>query len=225
LGLVALSVALVIIVSTDRGAPWATRAGTLAAAAPVCGAIGAFGAAALARQRGEQRALEAMGLGRWGAARGAVLGGLVWGLLGAASVPFADLSGVYPPASTSMWSVQADGSLYDPVHGATVHPDGTLARSPRVPRAPPSRTLWTAVGLGFLAVTLCFWAVSEQSLGRRMLVAGITAAALLAALAWLAARSTTGALWLLPGLAPLAQVALSWLAERRRGQVAVTRGR
>src|SRR5438067_373060 len=50
-------VALLVIVATDEGGPWALRLGIAAALAPVAGTMGALGAMRIAEGRGEVRAL------------------------------------------------------------------------------------------------------------------------------------------------------------------------
>src|SRR4051794_3052746 len=79
--LVAL-LALAVVAATDEGAPWSQRVGMVAALLPIAGSIGAIAAIRIAERRGELCALAAIGVDPVRAVRGAVLGGVVLGLIG-----------------------------------------------------------------------------------------------------------------------------------------------
>lgn len=106
-GVTALS-AVLVIVTTDDGAPWARRIAMWGAIAPVAGALGTLGAARLAEARGELRALFAIGVGPPRALAGAVRGGAALALVGPclAASPWADLGALFPkPVEARVWQL------------------------------------------------------------------------------------------------------------------------
>jgi hypothetical protein len=177
--------ALVVIATTDEGAPWTTRAGVLAALAPVAGAIGALSALRLASARGEIRALAALGVAPTRAASGAVLGGVVLGGLGPLLVwsGLVNIEGLFPrPLRPSAWIAEG-ASMRELAAGIVLRPGGLLEHAPPAlplhPEAPLPIT-FTAVALALAALGGPLWATAPRGLTGRVLI-GV--AALLATIA------------------------------------------
>jgi hypothetical protein len=106
LAVMAALVALLVIVTTDDGAPWARRAAMWGAIAPVAGAVGTLGALRLAEARGEILALLAIGARPSRAQVGAVIGGVALALVGpgVAGSRWADRSALFPrPVEARVW--------------------------------------------------------------------------------------------------------------------------
>lgn len=216
LGLVAAALAATIVVATDRGATWPIRLGTWAATLPACGALGAYGAAASARWRGEVRALCALGMAPFGAVRGAALGGLLWGAAGACILPVTDDGGLYPGPPPLAWSVGPEGSLVEARLGISVERGGEVRRLEHgagFGRA--DRRVWTALALAALTLSLSAWAASDRPVRRRAVVGGVTALGALVALAAVGGERAPGVALVLPALVPAMDLLLARGAERR----------
>jgi hypothetical protein len=216
LGWVAALLAATIIIATDRGAAWPVRIGTWAATLPACGALGAFGAAALARRRGEVRALCSLGIDPLAAVRGAVVGGVLWGAAGACILPVADAGGLYPGPPPLAWTVGPDGSLFEARLGISVERGGDVTRRDEgagVGREDPRG--WTALALAALSLSLCSWAASDCSPRRRLVVGGGTCLGVLVALASVGGEHAPGVMLVVPAIVPASDVLLARLAERR----------
>jgi hypothetical protein len=128
----ALALAWLITAATDEGGvPWGGRAGRTLPLTPVCAAIGAWGALAPVRARGEVRALEALGRSRVQIALAAIAGGAAVALVAAlvvGAVRVVDVAGFYPSAPhASAWHWQ-DGAFVNRALGLSVDAEGTPAR-------------------------------------------------------------------------------------------------
>jgi hypothetical protein len=128
----ALALGWLITAATDEGGvPWGERAGRTLPLTPVCAAVGAWGALAPMRARGEVRALEALGRSRVQIAAAAIAGGAAIALAAAVvlgAIRTVDVAGFYPSAlHPSAWHWQ-DGAFANPTQGLVVDADGTPAR-------------------------------------------------------------------------------------------------
>lgn len=128
----ALALAWLITAATDEGGvPWGERAGRTLPLTPVCAAIGAWGALAPVRARGEVRALEALGRSRGQIALAAIAGGAAVALAAAlflGAIRTVDIAGFYPSAlHPSAWHWQ-DGAFVNTTQGLVVDADGTPSR-------------------------------------------------------------------------------------------------
>jgi hypothetical protein len=126
---VALTLAWLITAVTDEGGvPWGERAGRTLPLAPICAAIGAWGALGPVRARGEVRAMEALGRSLAEISAPAVAGGAALALAAAiavGSVPAVDAAGFYPTAlRQSAWVWEGDGFV-DHGRGLAVDAEGT----------------------------------------------------------------------------------------------------
>src|SRR5260221_5419738 len=87
IALLALALAWLVTAATDEGGvPWGERAGRTLPLAPLCAAIGAWGALAAVRARGEALALEALGRSPGGITAAAVGGRAGVGLVAASGL-------------------------------------------------------------------------------------------------------------------------------------------
>ncbi len=175
--LVAL-VTLVVVAATDEGAPFARRAGMVAALLPVAGSLGAFAAIRIAEGRGELRALFAIGVDPVRACRGAVTGGVALALIGPllAASGLADLEGLFPrPMVPRLWIADGAGMLertqglrLDPGGALTlVTPLGELAAQPHAPR------LFTALSLALAALAGPAWIAAPRPPRARAIIVGL----------------------------------------------------
>jgi hypothetical protein len=135
----ALGLAWLITAATDEGGvAWGERAGRTLPLTPVCAAVGAWGALAPVRARGEVRALEALGRSRAQIAAAAIAGGAAIALIAAAllaAVRSVNVGGFYPAAlHPSAWHWR-DGAFVNHALGLSVGADGTPERV-----APPAET-------------------------------------------------------------------------------------
>jgi hypothetical protein len=234
-GLAAL-VALLVIATTDDGAPWPRRLSMWAAVAPVLGALGTFAAARLAVARGELTALAALGVDPARAARGAALGGVMAGLvgMGVAASGWADLEALFPRATEAReWSVEGDGVLREATLGIRVEAGGAVtfvgeAAVLRERTGLPEKAEGVTIATLALAAFACpVWVVeglggrSPPARGRRSLrraiVALIAVATLIAAFQVVAAGRASP-LWLLAS--PLLLLADAAAMRYRAGRAA-----
>jgi hypothetical protein len=128
----ALALAWLITAATDEGGvPWGERGGRTLPLTPVCAAVGAWGALAPVRARGEVRALEALGRSRVQIAAAAIGGGAAVALLAAVvlgAIRTVDVAGFYPSAlHSSAWRWQ-DGGFINRALGLAVDAEGAPAR-------------------------------------------------------------------------------------------------
>ncbi len=128
----ALALAWLITAATDEGGvPWAERAGRTLPLTPVCAAVGAWGALAPVRARGEVRALEALGRSRMQISAAAIAGGAAIALVAAlvlGTIRSINVEGFYPSAlHPSAWHWR-DGTFVNHALGLAVGADGTPER-------------------------------------------------------------------------------------------------
>ena len=170
-----VALTLVVIASTDQGAPWAQRLGMAAALGPIAGAAGALGAARISAGRGELLGLVAIGVEPGRAVRGAVLGGVAIGALGAllAGSGLVDLTLLFPrPVEARAWAAEG-ASMVEPLLGVRVGPGGALSLSSATgsPLAGPSASAgFTALALGVAALGGPAWLATPRpgSFGARL---------------------------------------------------------
>jgi hypothetical protein len=165
---------LAMLGTDDAASTNAGRLGRLSALASLAGAGGVFIALAQARSRGEMRALSAAGVTPARAAAGAVAGGALVGLLGAAlaCVPGVDLTPLFPHALPAEGGfVSASGAWVDVTRGIRVAPDGAITRigAPMAVDVAASSTPLgaTVVALAFAAVAFPLWAAAPRTVVRR----------------------------------------------------------
>jgi hypothetical protein len=170
-GLIGL-LTLLVVATTDEGAPAARRLGMVAALLPIAGSVGAFSALRIAAGRGEIRALAAIGVDPLRAARGAILGGVAVALLGPmlASSAIADLSGLFPrPLAPRLWVADGPGML-ELTLGLRLDPGGALSLvSPEPAAASPSEgagapLFFTVAALALAAIGGPTWIATSRSL-------------------------------------------------------------
>jgi hypothetical protein len=130
--MLALALAWLVTAATDEGGvAWGERAGRTLPLTPLCAAIGAWGALAAVRARGEALALEALGRSPEQIAMAAVVGGALVALVAAAAiggVPSVDVTGFYPTAThRSAWQWHG-GDFVDLIQGLRVGADGAPVR-------------------------------------------------------------------------------------------------
>ncbi len=128
----ALALAWLLTAATDEGGvPWGERAGRTLPLTPVCAAVGAWGALAPVRSRGEVRALEALGRSRVQIAAAAIAGGAAVALMAALLVGAlgrVDVAGFYPASiHPNAWQWQDEGFV-NRAQGLRVGADGTPER-------------------------------------------------------------------------------------------------
>jgi hypothetical protein len=152
LALVALALGFLLTAATDEGnVRWGERAGRSVPLAPLCAAIGVWGALAPVRARGEALALRALGRTRAQVGAAAVSGGAAVAIVAAAFVGGTgtiSLAGFYPTAThASAWRWE-DGAFVDHVHGLRVAADAAPTRLPvtDLQTAPPSTSMIPAHG-------------------------------------------------------------------------------
>jgi hypothetical protein len=182
--LLGVLVFLVMLGTDDVASTHAGRLGRLSALSSLAGGAGAFLALAQARSRGEIRALGAMGLTPVRASLGAMVGGGLVGLLGAALalVPGVDLSPLFPHALPAFGGWANDNGVWvDHARSIRVAADGVVswAGAPSaaevvvsvIPRTP------TVIALVVAAVAFPLWAGAQELLLRRALVSFAVASA------------------------------------------------
>ena len=220
LGLRCFAVAVVLtllaaglIVATDEvGSTLGLRAARLAAIVPGLTVVAQRVTLSQSRERGETRALEALGASPWRVARGAAVAGWVVGALafGAIASPIADVRSLFPSiAAPAAWTTR-DAELYDPASGASVAADGSIVLEsgvgPTAMRAAPGRV--AALGcIAPLAIVGPAWGVTRLGLGARLLGAGVTLAFAITLLHAVAA-GRVGPAWLVLAALPLLGQAL-----------------
>jgi hypothetical protein len=222
------SVALLVVVATDDGAPWRRRLAMIAALAPIAGAVGAFAARGVAEARGELRALEALGVSPLRGALGATVGGTLIALVGPAllALPHADLAALLPrPPMPRVWVVESAHAMRELTLGLRIAAGGVLERTAQsaLPDAVVTSRAAVVVAMLLLAIGAPTWASTPAPARRR---AGVGAAALVVAIASFqavaAGRLSQAALALAPALL-LVDVALARYLGRARGTRSVPR--
>jgi hypothetical protein len=178
--IVAFLVALSIVVATDEATSTrAMRAARLSALGPLVAALGVLGVVAHARSRGELRALEAVGIPPWRAARGAALAGLVAGALSVALLvsPLADAESLFPAVHVVVRWVFDDAGTLARAPGVTVFADGRLALTGGVASSVHAvPTAWAALPcIAPIAALVPGWAVTPLSPFARALSLGASA--------------------------------------------------
>ncbi|MCL2448919.1 MAG: hypothetical protein FWD17_08230 [Polyangiaceae bacterium] len=127
LALLALGLGWLLTAATDEGnVRWGERAGRTVPLAPLCAAIGVWGALAPVRARGEARALEALGRTRGQVGAAAVSGGAAVAVAAAAVVAglgTVSLAGFYPTVTHARaWRWEGD-AFVDRLHAVRVGAD------------------------------------------------------------------------------------------------------
>lgn len=131
-GLLALvfAVAVLVTAASDEGnVPWTVRVARTLPALPLAGAAAAFLTLAPLRQRGDVRALAALGQAPWRIVRPAVLACVAPHVVVAVLVfasPRVEVSAFFPRTPTTERIVPVGDGFVDVRRGVTVHADGTL---------------------------------------------------------------------------------------------------
>jgi hypothetical protein len=165
----ALGLTWLLTVATDEGGiSWGERAGRAIPLAPLCAAVGVWGALAQIRAHGEAVALAALGRTRGEIAAYAVAGGATTALIAALAiwtVSAISVQGFYPTARhAAEWRWDGD-AFVDPLqhlrvgkHGEPIRTPEAGSQVPSIPRIPAARAaagLATAIaGVG----TALWWA-------------------------------------------------------------------
>lgn len=168
----------------DPASTHAGRLGRLSALSALAGGGGVFLVLAQARSRGEIRALAAAGVAPVRAALGAVVGGTLVGLLGAALAlaPGVDLTPLFPHALPAEGGWVAEKSAWlDRARGVRVAVDGAVSwvGAPRPAELVASSTPFVATltALVLAAVAFPLWAAAPASFVRRASVSFAIASA------------------------------------------------
>jgi hypothetical protein len=171
LAAIALAIAWLVTAASDEGAVgWGTRAGRTLPLTPLGAAVGAWGALARVRARGEVTALAALGRAPSRTAAAAVGGGAVVGLVASlliGTVPAVDVSGFYPVATQSAAWQWHDGAFEDRVQGLRIDANGVpirlapVALSASLAGIPPHGRL--AAALATALATLALGALSARA--------------------------------------------------------------
>jgi hypothetical protein len=222
LGLVLVLLCTGVIVATDEaGSTLGLRAARLSAMLPGLVVVAQQIALGQSEAKGETRALVALGVSPWRAARGAVFAGWVFGgaALGLLASPLADVRSLFPAvAAPAAWAAR-DGALFDARNGAAVSADGTIQlerdfEPPATIGAPSRRAALACIAP--LAAVVPAWGVIRLGLGARLAGAAV-AAGLAITLLHAVAGGRLGPLWLSLASAPLVLQAAFALSRRRLG--------
>lgn len=160
---IGLTVTWLVTAASDEGAlGWGTRAGRTLPLTPLAAAVGAWGALARVRTRGEGTALAALGQAPPRTAAAAVAGGAVVGLLASlliGTVPAVDVSGFYPVATRNAAWQWHDGAFEDAMQGLRVDANGAIVRLTPAPgsglqRIPPGGRLAAALATALATLAL-----------------------------------------------------------------------
>jgi hypothetical protein len=181
----AVLIFLAMLGTDDAASTHAGRLGRLSALSSLAGGGGAFLALAQARSRGEILALGATGVSPTRASLGAVVGGALVGLLGAALafIPGVDLTPLFPHALPVEGVWVPDGAAWlDRARGVRVAADGVVswAGAPSAANlAAVSSTPFAATlaALVLSAAALPLWAAARGPLLRRAVVSFAVASA------------------------------------------------
>jgi hypothetical protein len=223
LAAITAAVTLLVVATTDDGAPWSRRLAMWAALSPAAGAVGVLAAVRVAETRGELRALAALGADPILSVRGAVVAGVAVALLGPAlaCTGLADLEALFPrPVAPRVWVVDADGAMHELTQGLRLAAGGLLSLSsgPVLPDASGLSAAARASAVaaaGALAVIAPVWAGLPSSPGRRALAAAAVLASLIVAFQSVAAGRAPAPLVLVPAALLLLESAARWRAVRK----------
>lgn len=218
LGLAILSIGM----ATDEpGSTWPGRLGRLASLLPIAGGLAAALVVAQVRARGEALALAAIGASPARVTRGAVVGGILVGLVGAAMVALgmADTSSLFPRIELhGAWQF-VEGAWLDSSRALSVSPSGELDRlshlAPPSLKAEPLLDGATALALLLFSLVVPAWATAPSPLLRRLLVA------LVVGFVSVASFHAVGAGRLVPSMlsaAPMLLLIDAYLLERKRSR-------
>lgn len=221
-GLAAVLAATAIVLATDEThSTAAMRVARLCTMTPALAAVAQASTLTFARQRGESRALESLGEGPWGVARGAMLA--AW-LLGAVAVlllllPVSDVSSLFPRPPVSSGWVPEGGGMLSTEHGIRVMPDGSIGFATASPDSGdflvPSRLQAVAVVLP-LAIVLPAWLVIPRSARGKAFAFALALAATLLLLHAVAVRRVPTVALPLAALPLVVQLTAEVVRGRRR---------
>jgi hypothetical protein len=216
-GLACVLTIAVMVATDETSSTLATRLARLAAFLPALGALGASLALSHARERGELRALEALGVSplrtRFGAALGAWLVGAA--AVGALAAPFTDVRSLFPAVKQPVW-LAVGSALLEPLARIRVFESGQLefaAERLPAPLLPVPAHAAAVLAIAPLALTLPWWAVVALGPAARAAGAGASFVTLVALLHAVAA-GRTNQVWLCVAAFPIAAQAL-WAQFRR----------
>jgi hypothetical protein len=211
----------VVVLTDEPGSTAAMRVARVAAFTPALSVVGALLCLEQARDRGELRALAALGISPWRAAWGATLAGWLLGVVAALLLisAWADPSSLFPVLPEPHGWLHAGTRWVEAVRGVTVAPDGSLVLSPPTglrTTACAAHAWVAAVAIGAHGLVAPPWAASPMSVGAR-LVGLFVSIALTVTLLHVFAAGIASAGWLVLGAAPLAvQTAYSTSVGSRR---------
>jgi hypothetical protein len=197
----------VVVLTDEPGSTAAMRVARVAAFTPALSVVATLLCLEQARDRGELRALGALGVSPWRAAQGATLAGWLVGALAALVLvsAWADPSSLFP-VLPELYGWRSQGTrLVESLRGVAVASDGSLVLSPATGLRMTANAAhsWVATAaIGSHALVAPPWAASPMSVGARLagLFAGV---ALTVALFHAFAAGTASAWWLVLGAAPL----------------------
>jgi hypothetical protein len=198
----------VVILTDEPGSTAPMRVARVAAFTPALSVAAALLCLEQARDRGELRALAALGFSPWRAARGATLAGWLLGAVAALLLvsAWADASSLFPVLPEPHGWRLAGTRWVEAARGVAVAPDGTLVLSSPTALRTTARTAhaWvSAVAIGAHALVGPPWAASPMS-GAARLTGLFLSIALTVTLLHLFAAGLASAGWLVLGAAPLA---------------------
>jgi len=215
LALTALAVllALGVVVGTDEAfSTWRMRAARMSAFAPALAALGAGGALAQARARGELRALQTLGVRPWRLGLGPMLMG--WGVglvsVGLLASPLVDASVLFPRIAQSEPWTWHEGVLVSVAHGVQVAADGQIELEAAAAAAAggfAATGVAAILAVGSLAAVTPAW-VSAPISGLWRSVSSCATVALTILLLHAVAAERLPLAWLAAGSLPLAAQAL-----------------
>lgn len=211
----------VAALTDEAGSTAGTRIARIAAFAPAAAVLGVWVTMAKAAQRGEVRALGALGAAPLRAAWGALVAGWLLGGVALAMVllPITDVRALFPVVTHGTeWRKEREG-LAAPALGVHVEPTGRVVRTPRRTDAPPAgapgRTAVFAI-VGPLAAIGPVWGAVSLTQTARLFGLAASAAAALVFFHAIAARGVAAGYGCIAAFPLLAQGVTAILRERSR---------
>lgn len=215
-----LALSAAIAIATDE--PFSTtgmRVARLCAFAPALAALGAGVALAQSTGRGEIRALAALGLTPWAAARGAAISTALIGVVALSLLlsPSADPSSLFPTIHPAAWQRVGDG-LIEAKSGVYVSPMGQLSFATLRPALElefrPSQ-LVASMAVAPLALAVPFWITTPSRLAPRLAIGAVTVLLTVFLLHSVGAQQSPGWLLLATALPLTLQTAILRVRQER----------
>jgi hypothetical protein len=198
----------VVLLTDEPGSTAAMRVARVAAFTPAVTVVAALLCLEQARDRGELRALAALGFAPWRAARGATFAGWLLGAVAALLLVsgWADPSSLFPVLPEPHGWRLVEDRWVEALRGVAVAPDGSLVLGSATGLGTTARAAhsWlAAMAIGAHALVGPPWAASPMSAGAR-LVGMFVGIALTVTLFHILAADIASAGWLAMGATPLA---------------------